>query len=98
MNIDLHFSAEIWKYEGRATWHFVTLPSEIAEEVKYVRSNLQGFRTVKISAQINLTQWNTSLFPDKETGSFLLPLKADVRKKEGLVAGQVIDISIFIDV
>ncbi|TGV42067.1 DUF1905 domain-containing protein [bacterium M00.F.Ca.ET.168.01.1.1] len=33
------------------------------------------------------TRWQTSLFPDKASGSLLLPVKASVRQREGLKAG-----------
>jgi hypothetical protein len=42
---------------------------------------------------IGKTLWSTSIFPDKKAGEYLLPLKAQVRKKEGLVAGDVVSFS-----
>ncbi|HEY4473963.1 MAG TPA: DUF1905 domain-containing protein [Candidatus Paceibacterota bacterium] len=30
------------------------------------------------------TVWNTSIFPDKKSGSYLLPLKAKIRKAENI--------------
>ena len=34
------------------------------------------------------------IFPDKKAGAYLLPLKAHVRKKERIVAGNTISFSI----
>ncbi|TIW13419.1 MAG: DUF1905 domain-containing protein [Mesorhizobium sp.] len=36
---------------------------------------------------IGRTKWTTSLFPDKASGSLLLPVKASVRQAESLKAG-----------
>ena len=41
-------------------------------------------------ATIGATTWKTSIFPDKKVGSFLLPLKAEVRKAEGIEVGDSI--------
>ncbi|TIV12215.1 MAG: DUF1905 domain-containing protein [Mesorhizobium sp.] len=40
-----------------------------------------------MTAVIGKTQWTTSLFPDKTTGSLLLPVNASVRQRERLKAG-----------
>ncbi len=32
------------------------------------------------------TRWKTSIFPDKKRGSYVLPLKASIRKKEHVFA------------
>jgi hypothetical protein len=42
--------------------------------------------------------WKTSIFPDNKTGTYLLPLKADVRKKEKIGAGDTIMLSLEIQV
>jgi hypothetical protein len=35
---------------------------------------------VKVEARIGFYSWKTSIFPDKKSGCYLLPLKAEVRK------------------
>ncbi|CCE99595.1 hypothetical protein predicted by Glimmer/Critica (plasmid) [Sinorhizobium fredii HH103] len=47
--------------------------------------------------RIGKTEWTTSVFPDKASGSFLLPVKAEVRRKEKLAAGQSIRIKLSLD-
>jgi hypothetical protein len=34
---------------------------------------------------VGKTEWDTSIFPDKKSGVYLLPTKASVRKAEGIV-------------
>ncbi|TKD39151.1 MAG: DUF1905 domain-containing protein, partial [Mesorhizobium sp.] len=40
------------------------------------------------------TRWRTSLFPDKKSGSLLLPIKTAVRVREGLRAGDTANLTI----
>jgi hypothetical protein len=40
------------------------------------------------------TSWKTSIFPDKKTGTYLLPLRASVRKREKIAAGDKIAFSV----
>ncbi|PHS29174.1 MAG: hypothetical protein COA85_01405 [Robiginitomaculum sp.] len=82
---DLHFefSAALWLYPGKAAWHFVTVPKAISEEIKFFTSaNKTAWGSVRVSVCIGQSQWNTSLFPDKRSGCYFLPIKAEIRKKE----------------
>ena len=40
------------------------------------------------------TKWQTSVFPAKESGGYLLPVKAAVRKSEGLTAGDTVTVRV----
>ena len=48
---------------------------------------------MKVTAIVGDTSWQTSIFPAKEVGGWLLPVKAAVRKAEGLVAGDVVRVT-----
>lgn len=39
---------------------------------------------------LGTSSWETSVFPDTERGSYLLPVKGDVRRKEPVEAGDVV--------
>ncbi len=47
-----------------------------------------------IKVNINKTSWDTSIFPDSKTGTYVLPVKASIRKMEGLFDGDVVKFSI----
>jgi len=38
------------------------------------------------------TTWETSMFPDKKSGTYILPLKASVRKKEVIMRGDEVNL------
>ena len=50
----------------------------------------RGWGSIKVRATVGDTSWETSIFPAKEMGGWLLPVKAAVRKAEGLVAGDMV--------
>lgn len=86
------FEAELWAWQGPASWVFLSLPAEHAEAVKLAgflsfSGPKRGWKLVRVLADAGEMQWETSLFPDKESGSYILPVKAAVRRKLGVSAG-----------
>lgn len=45
---------------------------------------------MRVEARIGKTAWKTSMFPDSRSGTFLLPLKAQVRRAEGIGEGDTV--------
>lgn len=87
----MEFEAEIWKSAGAGGWHFVTLPGELGFRIKAESAwDGPGWGMVKVRATISGTSIETSIFPDKTSGSYLLPLKASLRKAARLSAGDTI--------
>ena len=86
-SIEFKFLSEVWIYPGKAAWYFVTLPEDIAAEIKFFTGRKNGFGTIPVLAHIGNTSWKTSIFPDATRGAYLLPVKAAVRKKENLCVG-----------
>ena len=85
------FRAELWHYPGEAGWHFLTLPADVAdalrEEAMAFRS---GFGSVKVTAEVLGHTWQTSVFPDSKSGSYLLPVKKAVRDAAGISSGEYV--------
>lgn len=95
MNKTCKFTAKIWLYPGgSANWHFITLDKPSAAIIKKSQEgeSRKGWGSVKVTATIGSTCWQTSVFPDKQSGSYLLPIKAAVRKKEKVGQGYAVDI------
>ncbi len=84
----------LWIWRGssdgpsaKAAWYFLTITGDAAAAIRAaVGGRTGGFGSVKVAAQIGNTHWTTSLFPSREAGGYLLPVKADVRRRERLVA------------
>lgn len=93
------FKSQVWLYSGIAAWHFVTIPEALSKKIKSTFAGLErGFGSLPVQVTISGSAWRTSIFPDKKAGSYLLPLKAMIRKKESIKAGQTITVSIKIEV
>jgi hypothetical protein len=81
------FSAELWRHTGTAAWHFVTLPKDVSMRIRKLTGGSLNFGSLRVTARIGKTSWRTSVFYDTKAGSFLLPVKAEVRRKEGVSSG-----------
>ncbi|OGZ45777.1 MAG: hypothetical protein A3C84_00695 [Candidatus Ryanbacteria bacterium RIFCSPHIGHO2_02_FULL_48_12] len=75
--------AKVWVYPGMVGWHFITVPKKQSSNIKKVFGAMKrGWGSLPVMATIGKTTWKTSIFPDKKRGAYLLPIKAEVRKKE----------------
>jgi hypothetical protein len=88
--------AKVWLYPGdSANWHFVTLPTETSLRIRErFSAESRGWGSLPVHVTIGQTSWKTSLFPDKKADAYLLPLKADVRRREDLHVGQEISLTV----
>jgi hypothetical protein len=46
---------------------------------------------------IGETEWVTSLFPSKELGAYVLPVKRAVRQKEVIDSGETVTVSLHLE-
>ena len=85
MKIKYEFPAKIWHYSGPNAWYFVTIPIDIATEIREnLRWQEEGWGRMKAIAEIGRSQWETAIWFDKKHETYLLPVKAEIRKKEKL--------------
>lgn len=95
MRIDETFRARVWTQDSTGAWHFVSLPTMLSKRIRTLTTNLRKpFGSLRVTAQIGSTTWETSLFADQKREAFLLPLKADVRRRETITLGDTIEVSI----
>ena len=89
------FETELWLYEADAAWHFITVPADVSDEIEgQTRELRRGFGSVRVSVTVGETTWATSVFPDRKRGAYLLPVKAEVRRREGLSPGSVVHVGL----
>ena len=95
------FSGPLWIWKGKAAdgkpspmgWHFLSITGAAADAIRAAapgRSAAWG--SVYVEASLGRTTWKTSVFPSKEAGGYLLPVKAAVRKKEGVGEGDAVTV------
>lgn len=81
------FAAGVWLWSGgenKGSWYFVTLPEALAQTIKnsYGQTHARRNGLVRVEAKIGQTTWQTSLLWHNPSKSYLLALKAAVRKAE----------------
>ena len=85
----------IWKGSDAAgRWYFITVPEEQSGEIKaHAFGSPRGFGSVKVEARIGNVVWRTSVFP-LNSGGYLLPVKAEVRRKADLAVGDEVTVEL----
>jgi hypothetical protein len=94
MTESITFAGELFLW-GEGSWHFIRLPAETSEDVRdLVTAPPRGFGSVRVDVQIGTSAWSTSLFPEKATGTFVLPVKKPVRIAEDLEDGDQVTVTL----
>ena len=84
----------IWKGEAAGRWHFITVPDDLSDEIRaHAFGSPRGFGSVRVEARIGGVVWRTSVFP-LNSGGYLLPVKAEVRRKAGLAEGDEVTVEL----
>lgn len=103
LELDFRFTEKCWLWTAdKAAWHFITVPKNHSEEIKFFTDNhfgkRRGWGAVRVTVTIGTSEWQTSIFPSKSLDAYILPIKADVRKKEKIVVGNLVDVTLNIKV
>jgi hypothetical protein len=91
------FSSKLWQVAESGGWYFVSLPKKLSEEIRInFKTEEEGWGRLRATAQIGNTTWKTAIWFDTKRNLYLLPVKADVRKKENLVIDKTINVVVYI--
>ena len=96
-DLEFTFTASLWLWTGKGSWHFITVPLDISAQIKAMTER-RGFGSVRVAASICDYSWKTSVFPDSKSGCYFLPVKSEIRKACNIRAGDAATIHIGIDV
>lgn len=90
--MELEFEAVVIEWRGPAPFFYARLPAEAAAAITRVKRLVTyGWGAIPAEAVIGGVSFSTSLFPKDET--YLLPLKAAVRKRIGVTVGDVVAVA-----
>lgn len=90
----------VWLWQGndgaptKGSWYFLTIDGDVAAAIRTHATNAAAWGSVCVKATIGDTTWRTSLFPSKQAGGWLLPLKAAVRKAETIAEGSEVEVTL----
>jgi hypothetical protein len=76
----------------------MTLPTELADELRARHEGAHRvFGSLRVTATLGSSRWRTSLFTDTRAGPYLLPIKAEVRRREHIEDGDTATITLDLD-
>lgn len=88
---DYTVRTKVWRYKGAGGWHFANLSRPHSERIKaHFGSKAGGWGSIRVHVRIGTTEWDTSLFPDRRSKTYLFAIKAAVRKAEDVSEGDTI--------
>lgn len=93
------FDAQVWirsNHDKLWSRYFVTLPIDIAQQIRHnaqIRP-CKGRWSIAVKARIGYVQRQTSIFPDRKSDSYLLPIKVQIRKELMIEAGMNLTIEL----
>ena len=96
----LTFTAPLWRWQARkesadtGSWCFVTLPPEVADDVRARAGEPRGFGSVRVRVEAAGQTWGTSVFPDAESDGFVLPVKKAIRVAAGVAEGDDLTVTL----
>jgi len=91
----LRFRAAVWRHGSSGGWVFVSLPADMSAEIRaYLKVMEQGWGRMNVIADVGSSRWKTSMWFDTKHDTYLLPLRADIRLKENVSVGDVIDVQV----
>lgn len=95
--VELEFTGEVWYWRGPSPFHFVTVPEVESAQLQAVAAAVTyGWGVLPVTAHVGATSWPTSLFP--KNGGYLVPVKAWVRRAEGIDLGDVVTVRLTVAV
>lgn len=96
------FSAKVYQYSSSAEmsgWTVVFFPRDMALNLRNNFKSLEeGWGRMKVTAKIGDSEWQTAIWFDTKQDTYLLPLKAAIRKKEKIEAESIVNVTIFLPV
>ena len=69
------------------------MPNELADEIQARTAGIRrGFGSLRVHVTIGESNWATSLFRESKSGSYILPLKKEIRSKEKITEGDLVSV------
>ena len=88
--MEFQFPATVIEWRGPAPYYFADIPVDDSDDVKLAARGLEYWGQVPVVVRVHDVQFRTALFP--KDGRYLLPLRADVRRAEGIELGMTLDV------
>ena len=82
--------------EDMCGWVFVSLPKELTTEIREDFKCLEeDWGRMKVTAKLGSSEWQTAIWFDTKQDTYLLPLKAKIRKQENVILGEDLQVTVW---
>lgn len=89
--------SKVVPYPGMGAWYFAYVDAKQATLIKKKHApKARGFGSIRVTVRLGKSTWKTSIFPDSHSGSYVLPLKKQIRRAEGIEAGDTVSFTLTI--
>lgn len=89
------FKSTVKLWDANPKFFLASVPTEYFAELKELGdANRRGWGAIRVDVWIGKTGFQTSIFPDSKNMTYDLPLKASVRKAEGIVEGSTVSVQL----
>jgi hypothetical protein len=93
--VQFRFEGVVVYWRGPSPFFFAPIPAQHVEDLRQVSKAVSyGWGMIPVAAAIGDVVFKTALFPKDET--YLLPIKAAVRRKANITAGDSISVEMTI--
>lgn len=90
----IQITTKLQRFDGFGGWHYIAIDTDIASDIKQNYAPVKrGWGSIPVVATIGSSQWETSIFPNKD-GTYMLAIKAEIRKNESISVGDLMHISL----
>lgn len=95
--IKYDFLAKTWQHSSPTGWYFISLPNKMAKEIRaHSKWMEEGWGRLKATVKIGKNKWQTAIWFDTKMNTYLLPLKAEIRKKENIEVGKEVKVTVWV--
>ena len=76
-------------------WFFAYVDKKQAAVIaKTHATKKRGFGSIRVAVTLGKSKWKTSIFPDKHSGAYVLPLKKQIRRAENIDVGDTVSFTL----
>jgi len=92
---EFSFEAELYEWDGPQPWVFAALPVDLSDVIDEVHPPTgRGFGSRRVEVVLGGQVWRTSIFPDSKHGTYVIPVKKEIRRKAGVSEGDRVEIEL----
>ncbi len=91
------FSGRTWRHPAQGGWCFVAMPVEVSAEIRaHTGWAEEGWGRLKATVRVGQSTWGTSVWFDTQRKTYLVPIKAEIRRKEGIAWDAPVEIEVWV--